>query len=99
LTFNLPRKLQGVMRGIAIIAIMLAIIPHAMGAPNCETMPAGPARTDCYIGMSRLYQGQSDLAAGKARVRSDAARYRQVTGKAQFHSREQRHRKLNRPPG
>jgi hypothetical protein len=43
-------------------------------------MPAGPARTDCYIGLSRVYQGRSDVAAGKARVQSDAARYRQTTG-------------------
>jgi hypothetical protein len=42
-------------------------------------VPAGPARTDCYIGLSRIYQGQSDVAAGKARVQSDAARYRAIT--------------------
>jgi len=51
-------------------------------------MPAGPARTDCYIGLSRLYQGQSDLAAAKARAQTDAARYRQLTGKAPAHRRK-----------
>jgi len=47
---------------------------------DCSAISAGPDRTDCYIGMSRVYQGQSDVAAGKARVQSDAARYRQMTG-------------------
>ena len=35
--------------------------------------PAGPARTDCYIGLSRVYRGQSDVAAGNALVQSDAS--------------------------
>src|SRR5262249_42300647 len=61
---TLPGKLTRMMHCIATVAIVLAIIPDAEGAQNCATIPAGPARTDCYIGMSRLYQGQSDLAAG-----------------------------------
>jgi hypothetical protein len=65
------------------IAILIACLPQvACAQVNCEAMPAGPARTDCYIGLSRVYQGQSDVAAGKARVQSDAARYGQVTGTA-----------------
>ena len=83
----MPCKLTRMMHWIATVAIMLAIIPDAEGAQNCETIPAGPARTDCYIGMSRLYQGRSDLAAGKARVQSGAARYQQVIGKAPRHRR------------
>jgi hypothetical protein len=47
---------------------------------DCDGVPAGPARTDCYIGLSRVYRGQTDIAAGKARVQSDAARLQQVTG-------------------
>jgi hypothetical protein len=72
----------------SVVAIVLASLPDAARAQNCEAIPAGPARTDCYIGLSRIYQGQSDIAAGKARVRSDAARYRQVTGKASKHRRK-----------
>ena len=73
------------MRWIAIgaitVAVWLARFPDLASAQqNCEGMPAGPARTDCYIALSRLHSAQSDLAAGKARVQSDAARYRQVTG-------------------
>ena len=63
------------------IVMWLAGFPDPAGAlENCEGMPAGPARTDCYIALSRLNSTQSDLAASKARVQSDAARYRAVTG-------------------
>jgi hypothetical protein len=60
---------------------LLVSFPDVSSAQvNCEAVPAGPARTDCYLGLSSLYQEQSNLAAGKARVQSDAARYRRVTG-------------------
>lgn len=60
---------------------LFAGIPAAARAQfDCSTVPAGPARTDCYIGLSRTHGAQSDLAASQARVQSDAARYRQVTG-------------------
>ena len=65
----------------SVLAILLASFPGVVSAQvDCNAVPAGPARTDCYIGQSRIYQGQSDVAAGKARVQSDAARYQQVTG-------------------
>jgi hypothetical protein len=72
-------------RRIAIVAIVVAGWPGwlsdlASAEENCQAMPAGSARTDCYIGLGRIYRGQSDVAAGKARVQSDAARYQQVTG-------------------
>jgi hypothetical protein len=74
-------SLEGVTYCIAGVAILLACLPHVARAQvNCEAIPVGPARTDCYIGLSRVYQGQSDAAAGKARVQSDIARHRQVTG-------------------
>jgi len=64
-----------------IIATAIIATPdRASAQTNCQSMPAGPARTDCYIGLSRGYAAQSDVAAGQARVQSDAARYRQVTG-------------------
>jgi hypothetical protein len=43
-------------------------------------MAPGPARTDCYIGLARIYRQQSEIAAGVARQQSDAAIYRRVTG-------------------
>jgi hypothetical protein len=72
---------RGIAIGAIVAAMWLAGIPVLASAQdNCQTMPAGPARTDCYIGLSRIHGAQSDVAAGKARVQSDAARYRQVTG-------------------
>jgi hypothetical protein len=61
--------------------MLLASFPGVASAQvDCNAEPAGPARTDCYIGQTRIYQGQSDIAAGNARVQSDAARYHRVTG-------------------
>jgi hypothetical protein len=47
---------------------------------NCETIPAGPDRTDCYIGLSRINREKAAIAAGAARQQSDIAIYRSVTG-------------------
>ena len=52
----------------------------AMAQVNCETIPAGPDRTDCYIGVSRINREKSAIAAGVARQQSDIAIYRSVTG-------------------
>lgn len=65
----------------SVLAILLPGFPGVANAQvDCNAVPAGPERTDCYTGLSRIYQGQSDVAAAKARVQSDVARYRQVTG-------------------
>jgi hypothetical protein len=62
-------------------AILLASFPGVANAQvNCDVIPYGPARTDCYLGLNQFYRGQSDLAAAKAHVQSDAAWYRAVTG-------------------
>ena len=53
----------------SIIAISLASIPSLVNAQaDCNAVPAGPARTDCYLGLSQIYRAQSDLAAAKARA-------------------------------
>ena len=70
------------------IAAGMASVPNVADAQNCATIPAGPARTDCYIGLSRISQGQSHVAAGTARAQSDAARYEQVTGKVPKQTRK-----------
>ena len=63
------------------VAILLATFPGVASAQvNCEAILHGPARTDCYLGLSQFYRGQSDLAAAKARAQSDAAWYRAITG-------------------
>ena len=66
---------------VGVIAILLAGFPAVANAQaNCEAIPRGPARTDCYLGLSQFHRGQSDLAAAKARAQSDAAWYRAITG-------------------
>jgi hypothetical protein len=65
----------------SIVAISFASFPSVVNAQvDCNAVPAGPARTDCYLGLSQFYRAQSDLAAAKARAQSDAAWYRAITG-------------------
>jgi len=65
----------------SVVAILLAsFLGVASARANCDAIPRGPARTDCYLGLSQFYQAQSDLAAARARVQSDAAWYRAITG-------------------
>jgi hypothetical protein len=64
-----------------IVAMVLAGCPGVAGAQtNCDAIPKGSDRTDCYLALSRSYQAQSDLAAAKARAQADAAWYRAITG-------------------
>ena len=65
----------------SIVAILLASFPAGASAQvNCDAIPRGPARTDCYLGLSQFYRGQSELAAARAAAQSDAAWYRAITG-------------------
>jgi len=65
----------------AVAVILLAGFSGAARAQeNCDAMPHGPARTDCYLALSQFYRGQSDLAAARARAQVDAAWYRAITG-------------------
>ncbi len=64
-----------------VLAILLADFPGVAGAQvNCDAIAHGPARTDCYLGLSQLYRAQSDLAAARARAQADAAWYRAIVG-------------------
>jgi hypothetical protein len=77
----------------SVVAILLASFPDVVSAQvDCDAVPAGPARTDCYIGLSRIYRGQSDAAARSARVQSDAARLQQVT-ETRTRSKASKHRR------
>jgi hypothetical protein len=55
---------------------------------NCETFPAGPARTDCYIGLIHINRQKSEIFSGVAQQQAETAIYRKVTGKR---SRRERH--------
>jgi hypothetical protein len=65
----------------------------ALAQVNCETSPAGPARTDCYIGLNRINRQKSEIFAGVAQKQAGAATYRKVTGKL---SNEKRRRAASR---
>jgi len=64
----------------SVVVILLANSGVASAQVNCDAIPHGPARTDCYLALSQFYRGQSDLAAARARAQSDAAWYRAITG-------------------
>src|SRR5262249_353892 len=60
---------------------------------NCDSLPVGPSRTDCYIGLSRISRQKGEIAAGVAQQIKDSARYRQVTGQRRnmkTHARKQK---------
>jgi hypothetical protein len=63
--------------GVAVIT-GLAPVKEARGQ-DCASL-SGPARTDCYLGRSRVLGEQSGIAASSARLRTSAERLRAVTG-------------------
>jgi hypothetical protein len=62
--------------------LLVARWPNSATAQvNCETPPAEPDRTDCYIGLSRINRERAAIAAaGAAQQQRDIATYRSVTG-------------------
>ena len=52
----------------------MALQPQA----NCEASPAGPVRTKCYIGLSRINRQNSEISAGVAQQQAETAIYRAV---------------------
>ena len=68
-------------RTASVVAALLAAFPAAASAQaNCEAIPRGPARTDCYLALSQYHRAQSNLAAERALAQSDAAWYRAIAG-------------------
>jgi hypothetical protein len=65
--------------GAARLAAVTDCSNSATAQVNCETIPPGPARTDCYIGLSRINRQKSDIATGVAQQQTDTAIYRNVT--------------------
>jgi hypothetical protein len=64
----------------ALVAVTMAVPGDAGAQNNCEAMPAGPARTDCFIGRARIQGAKSDIATTKARHSTDAAVLGVTTG-------------------
>jgi hypothetical protein len=71
-------------RHVAVAIIALSFVIAAGGVAtaqmNCEAIPAGPARTDCYIGLSRIGAGNAAIAGTKSKLQSEGATLQQVTG-------------------
>lgn len=86
-----PAMLLG---GVALLAVAAVTPGVAKAQANCETIPAGPDRTDCYIALSRINRQKAELAATIARQQADAATLRQVTGKR---PKKKRQRSAPRP--
>ena len=63
-----------------VIVLLMACPVIANAQPNCEAIPRGPARTDCFLALAQFYRAQSNLAADEALAQSDAAWYRAITG-------------------
>jgi hypothetical protein len=70
------RLILGVFAGAGISALASA----AAAQVNCETIPAGPARTDCYIGLARIGGGNAAIAGTKSQLATDKSILRQTTG-------------------
>ena len=66
--------------GAALLAFVASAIDVAKAQVNCETNPAGPERTDCYIGLSLINRQKSEIATSAAQQQT--AIYRQLTGSA-----------------
>ncbi|HVG50030.1 MAG TPA: hypothetical protein VM867_00195 [Xanthobacteraceae bacterium] len=64
----------------ATYAIFAFFAPAALAQVNCEAIPAGPARTDCYIGLARVGGGNAAIAGTKSQLATDSGILRQTTG-------------------
>jgi hypothetical protein len=71
---------RGAIRAAFVAMLLASFIGVAGAQPNCDAIPHGPERTDCFLALSQFYRAQSDLAAARARAQSDAAWYRAITG-------------------
>ena len=50
-----------------------ASVSVAPAQVNCETLPHGPRRTECYIGLSRINRQKSEISAGVALQQAETA--------------------------
>jgi hypothetical protein len=77
----MTRKQALTLVGIATVATIAMGFPEFASAQgDCETMPVGPARTDCFMVRARIQGQKSDIAATKARQSTDAAVLGVTTG-------------------
>ena len=60
---------------LALSTILVVLSSDVIAADNdCEALPPGPARTDCFILKGRVHGLKSSIAADKARQAGNAAK-------------------------
>lgn len=64
-----------------------------MAEMSCDSFPVGPARTDCYIGLSRISRQKVEISGRVAQQIKNRARYRQIIGQQRYISIHPRKRK------
>jgi hypothetical protein len=74
------RLLGGVVAMWPSVACAQPVGATVLAQVNCDSLPAGPQRTDCYIGLGMMYRRKSEIEAGVAQQTRDIARYHRVTG-------------------
>jgi hypothetical protein len=60
--------------------VALAQPPTSAAQRHCDSLPAGPDRTDCFIALSWISRQQYQIAAGAAQLTRDKAKLHRVTG-------------------
>ena len=63
----------------ALLVLAANLTGGAKAQVNCETIPAGPARTDCYTRLSRISRQKGELPPA-LRSSTLTANLQQVTG-------------------
>jgi hypothetical protein len=86
---SLTSSMQKLIAKVAVYAIasvtVLSLIDLAKANENCEAMPAGPDRTNCFIQRARLESLKSTIAGDRARQVGSAAKLNAQTS-SQIHS-------------
>ena len=67
---------------LMLLSAALVAPQTAMGQGDCEAIPAGRGRTDCFIGRARILNQQSNIARDKARLEGNSARLQAATGRS-----------------
>jgi len=59
---------------------MVGLPERTLAQVDCESIPAGPSRTDCYTGLARINRGQSSIASEAGKQSGAAATLQKQTG-------------------
>jgi hypothetical protein len=80
MTTSIPQLLRRSSILLVLLSSGLVVPLAAVGQGDCEAMPAGRNRTDCFIGRARILNQRSNIARDKARLQSNRAHLQATTG-------------------